>query len=80
MNKEKLEEVLATVNPLLTSEGVREAAELVRAFPARTEQTGYDNWNGGTEIWDVQFEVPPNEYARLNPDRQSFICLGSYSL
>lgn len=69
MDKEKLEEVLATVNSLLTSEGMREAAELVRAFPARTEQTGYDNWNGGTEIWEVQFEVPPNEYARLGAKR-----------
>ncbi|QBR03898.1 hypothetical protein E1956_41960 [Paraburkholderia pallida] len=46
-----------------------EAAGLVRTYPARAEQTGYDNWNGGTEIWEVQFEVPAQEYARLGAKR-----------
>ncbi|MCX7178192.1 MAG: abortive infection family protein, partial [Proteobacteria bacterium] len=32
-------------------------------------QTGYDNWNGGTAIWEVQFEVPASEYTRLGTRR-----------
>ena len=69
MEKALLEEALATVHALLQTEGMNEAANLVRAYPARAEQTGYDNWNGGTEIWEVQFEVPAQEFARLGPKR-----------
>jgi len=38
-------------------------------YPARVEQTGYDNWNGGTAIWEVYFEVPPADYARMGARR-----------
>ncbi|KVZ00159.1 abortive infection family protein [Burkholderia ubonensis] len=69
MEKKLLEETLATVHGLLQAEGMNEAASLVREHPARAEQTGYDNWNGGTEIWEVQFEVPTQEFARLGTRR-----------
>lgn len=69
MDKTTLEETLATVHALLRSEGKVEAASLVRTFPAHAEQTGYDNWNGGTEIWEVRFSVPASEYARLGAKR-----------
>lgn len=46
-----------------------EAASLVRNYPARAEQTGYDNWNGGTEIWEIQISVPAREFARLGAKR-----------
>ncbi|MBD9429511.1 abortive infection family protein [Achromobacter sp. ACM03] len=46
-----------------------EAAALVRNYPARAEQTGYDNWNGGTEIWEIQISVPAKEFARLGAKR-----------
>jgi len=64
-----LEETLATVHALLSAEGMTEAAALVRTHPARAEQTGYDNWNGGTELWDIQFSVPAPEFARLGARR-----------
>lgn len=64
-----LETGLATVHALLKAEGMNEAAHVVRAYPSRTEQTGYDNWNGGTEIWDVLFELPATDYARLGAKR-----------
>ncbi|MDR5803748.1 abortive infection family protein [Caballeronia sp. LZ001] len=69
MEKDALEEVLGTIHALLEAEGMYEAANLVREHSARTEQTGYDNWNGGTEIWEVQFEVPAPEFARLGTKR-----------
>jgi len=65
MENAALEETLATVHALLSSEGMTEAAALVRTYPARAEQTGYDNWNGGTKIWQVQISVPASEFARL---------------
>lgn len=64
-----MESTLATVHALLEAEGMHEAAHLVRAYPARAEQTGYDNWNGGTEIWEVLIELPPADFARLGANR-----------
>lgn len=69
MESAALEEALATVHALLHAEGMTEAAELVRTYPAHAEQTGYDNWNGGTGIWEVQISVPAREFARLGAKR-----------
>ena len=69
MENSVLEEALATVHALLISEGMTEAAALVRTYPARAEQTGYDNWNRGTEIWEVQIPVPASEFTRLGAKR-----------
>jgi hypothetical protein len=69
LNLDELERVLETVHELLDAEGMAEAAGLVRAYPARVDQVGYDNWNGGTEIWEIQFEVPPTEFVRLGARR-----------
>lgn len=70
MELQQLESVLGTIHALLKAEGMGEAARVVRAYPARVEQTGYDNWNGGTELWDVLFEVPVGEHSRMNPRRK----------
>lgn len=69
MQKDKLEGVLGTVNSLLVSEGMNDAANLVRAYPSHAERTGFDNWNGGTDIWEVQIEIPPAEFARIGSKR-----------
>ena len=66
---EQIEQILATVHALLRAEGMSEAAAIVRDYPAHIEQTGYDNWNGGTNIWDVQFKLPAQDYARLGAKR-----------
>jgi hypothetical protein len=69
MDKIALEETLATVHDLLSSEGMLDSATLVRNYPANAEQTGYDNWNGGTQIWEVKFPIPASEFARLGAKR-----------
>ena len=65
MERQRLESTLATVYALFQAEGMDEAASFVRAYPVRAEQTGHDNWNGGTEVWKLFFEVPAADYARL---------------
>lgn len=69
MEQHLLEEVLATVHTLLQSEGMDEAAYLVATHPALAEETGYDNWNGGTEIWEIRFQILATEFARLGAKR-----------
>lgn len=66
---ENIEAVLSTVHALLRSEGLSDAAAIVREHPAHLEQTGYDNWNGGTNIWECQFKVPAEQYVRLGAKR-----------
>jgi hypothetical protein len=70
MSMEKLEKLLGTVYAMLRAEGLDLAAELVRSYPARSVQTGYDNWNGGTQIWEIRLEVPANEYAKLGVKKE----------
>lgn len=70
MSPESLETVLGTVHALLVAEDMAEAASLVRAYPSCAEQTGFDNWNGGTELWTIYFDLPPHDYARLGSRRE----------
>ena len=70
MNQDGLDVVLGTIVALLDAEGMGEAAAFVRNYPARAEQTGFDNWNGGTEIWTIFFDLPPRDYARLGSRRE----------
>ncbi len=70
MEQQQLEKVLGTVYALLKAEEMRDAADVIRSFPARATETGYDNWNGGTKIWDVIVELPAADFARLGTKRQ----------
>ncbi|MDE2160706.1 MAG: hypothetical protein KGJ30_17460, partial [Burkholderiales bacterium] len=65
----EIEQTLATVHALLRSDGLMEAAAIVRTCAAQAEQTGHDNWNGGTDIWEVRFNLSVPEYASLGAKR-----------
>lgn len=70
MQNNDIEKILGTTYSLLKAQNNYEAAEIVRAFPARVEQTGYDNWNGGTAIWEILFEISIGEYTRLRSHKE----------
>ena len=62
------EEIVETVLRMLRCSGSTEAASLLRSSRWRFEQTGYDNWNGGTWIYTLYIEIDPGAYAALlNP-------------
>lgn len=69
MEKENLEQILATTHAILQADAMYDAAKIVREYSAQAEQTGYDNWNGGTEFWDVYFPLPVAEFSRLGAHR-----------
>jgi len=66
MNEEKLEDILGAVYRMLTTEGATEAAILLKDHPAILEQTGYDNWNGGTDIWEIRISLPVEVYTSIS--------------
>lgn len=65
------EEYLSTTAELLTAEDMRDAADILRQASARVEETGYDNWNGGTTIWTMYLAIEPSLFARLGASRES---------
>ena len=82
---ENFEHYLATAAEMLIAEGtvralehrarapisVTEAAEIPRTSTAKVEETGYDNWNGGTTTWTIYLLLVPAAYARLASKREA---------
>lgn len=66
---ENPEPALATAAKLLDAEGLSQASAILRAAQATFEQTGYDNWNGGTDIYTLWLRVRPETYASLGANR-----------
>lgn len=67
---EDIEPFLAITAELLSFERMSEAAEVLKTSSARVEETGYDNWNGGTTIWTVYLLVDAEVYAQLGAKRE----------
>jgi len=63
---------LATVNELLEAEGARELAQILRTSTIRVEQTGYDNWNGGTKIWTLFLELEARLYSSIEGKKEAY--------
>ncbi len=66
------EDVVETVARLLRTCGETEAAALLRSSRHRFEKTGYDNWDGGTDIYTLFVEVAAENFAAIG-DRRSEI-------
>jgi hypothetical protein len=62
---------LAAVEAMLVAEGMAEAAELLREADADVQETGYDNWNGGTRLYTVFLWIDPASYGRLGSKRKT---------
>lgn len=49
--------------------GANPEAALLAQAKASLIETGYDNWNGGTEFFTLTLEVPLEAYVRVEPER-----------
>jgi len=65
------EEFLAKVVHLLQMENRSFEAALLARAKIRIEQTGWDNWNNGTEIYTIYIDVPSPIYAELGQKTES---------
>lgn len=64
-------EIIATLARILEAEGLDSATSIVRSAEPRFEHTGYDNWNGGTDLYTLYLLISPESFARLREDRES---------
>jgi hypothetical protein len=65
------EAMTATIARICESEKRTLVAEVLRNCTVRIEQTGYDNWNGGTDIYGIYLQVSPERYAKISSDLKS---------
>lgn len=70
---DKLESILATATKMLMTEGNTGAAEILQTSTPRLEETGYDNWNGGTTIWTIFLLLSPTEYAQIKEAKRKIL-------
>lgn len=64
---EPVEEVVRTLVEVFQHRGQPEIAALLESAEAVFEETGFDNWNGGTTTWNLCLLVPTSIFA-LNGD------------
>lgn len=69
--QDKPEFYLATTAKMLDAEGMLEASSLLRSATVAVEETGFDNWNGGTRIWTIFLEIDPVKFAQLGSSREA---------
>lgn len=68
---EHLDAFLATTSEMLSADGAFDATDMLRTAEAQIEQTGYDNWNGGTTVWTLFLRIPAREFAKLGSKREA---------
>lgn len=61
---------LGTASEMLEADGLVEAAEILRISEPKVEETGYDNWNGGTTIWTIYLRLEPAIFAQFSGKRE----------
>ena len=61
--------ILATLYELLEAGSMTHAAFILKSAEASIQKTGYDNWNGGTDIYTLFLSIDPSEFARLSEQR-----------
>ena len=66
---ESPDQYLATAAEMLAAKDMGDAADVLRVATPRVEETGFDNWNGGTRIWTIYLLVAPCKYALIASNR-----------
>ncbi len=66
-----LESLLGTAYELFRNSDCARECEILADARAEIEQTGYDNWNGGTDIYRVVLEIPLDVYAKWESELKS---------
>lgn len=56
--RREIEGALPTVMELLRKRGENDALRVMAQAEIDLQETGYDNWNGGTEIWTAYLRIP----------------------
>lgn len=64
-----IEGALPTVMELLRQRGEDDALRVMAQAEIDLQETGYDNWNGGTELWTANLRIPVALFVSVEPTR-----------
>lgn len=67
---EQTENVIATASKLLELEGRTKEVAVLAMANAKTVQSGYDNWNGGTNLYTLYLQIPVKLYHRVFDEKE----------
>nr|WP_309503698.1 hypothetical protein [uncultured Roseovarius sp.] len=67
--RREIEGSLPTVAELLRQKGEHDALRVMSQADIEIAEVGYDNWNGGTELWTVFLRVPISVFVSIETRR-----------
>ncbi|MEI6847807.1 MAG: hypothetical protein WCK32_07205 [Chlorobiaceae bacterium] len=70
-NQEELREIVYMVTEILKEEKLEELTELLNNSLVTIDQTGYDNWNGGTYLYTLYLTVDIGTFVKIRDRVQS---------
>ena len=68
-----IEGALPTVAELLRHRNQGDALRVLTQAEIELDQTGYDNWDGGTEIWTVCLRLPIHVFVSIEENRSALV-------
>lgn len=68
--RREIEGALPTVMDLLRLRNEKDALQVMRQAEIDLQETGYDNWNGGTELWSAFFRIQPSLFISIEKRRE----------
>lgn len=68
---ERLTALIRTAQEMATLQGASVVAYVLGEARARLVLSGYDNWNGGTDLYTLVLELPVSIYVEIEPDRDA---------
>ena len=68
--RRQIEGALPTVVELLRAKGENDALRVITQAEIDLQQTGTDNWNGGTELWTIYIRLPVSVFVSIDTHRQ----------
>lgn len=63
--RREIEGSLPTVAELLRQKGEHDALRAMSQADIEIDEVGYDNWDGGTELWTVFLRVPVSVFVSI---------------
>ncbi len=67
---EDIDTLLSGTAQLLDAEGLTQALKVLKTAQAKVEKTGYDNWDGGTNIYTLYLQIDPKLFTSLGTQRE----------
>src|SRR5690349_10768784 len=61
----RTDDLISTLSDLFDAQQKGGIATLLRSAEASIDESGYDNWNGGTTYYELNLAIPVSRFAKL---------------